>query len=146
MAEKTYEVDGYNFHLWFNDLLNIQWDKIIQDFEKFTKKQIEDFGEFPVKDFHFLIQTPNYPLYHGVEHLKSTVIALGPKYDVFGVLYSELLGVSSHELYHVWNVKSIHPSKMRPYDFQCENYSKLGYVYEGVTTYMESIPPEKWSI
>ena len=136
LVEKTYEVDGYKFHVWFNDLLNIQWDKIIQDFEKFTKKQISDFGEFPVNEFHFLIQTPNYPLYHGVEHLKSTVIALGPKYDVFGSLYSELLGVSSHELYHVWNVKSIRPSKMKPYDFQSENYSKLGYVYEGVTTYM----------
>ena len=25
---------------------------------------------------------------------------------------------------------------MRPYDFRNENYSKLGYIYEGITTYM----------
>jgi len=74
--------------------------------------------------------------YHGVEHQRSTVIALGPSYDVFGDLYKELLGVSSHELYHTWNVKAIRPIEMYPYDFTQENYSKLGYICEGVTTYM----------
>jgi predicted metalloprotease with PDZ domain len=136
LVSKTYEVNGSNFIIWFNDIIGIDWEKILKDFKKFTQKQIDDFGEFPNKEFHFLIHTPNYPLYHGVEHLKSTVIALGPKYDVFGKLYSELLGVSSHELYHVWNVKSIRPYEMKPYNFESENYSKLGYVYEGVTTYM----------
>lgn len=136
LVSKTYEINGSNFIIWFNDIDGIDWEKILNDFKKFTQKQIDDFGEFPNKEFHFLIHTPNYPLYHGVEHQKSTVIALGPKYDVFGKLYSELLGVSSHELYHVWNVKSIRPHEMKPYDFNRENYSKLGYVYEGVTTYM----------
>ena len=133
---KSYQTSGYHFHLWFNDLNGIKWEKLITDFKKFTKKQIEDFGEFPCKEFHFLFHTPNNLAYHGVEHLKSTVIALGPKYDVFGKLYSELLGVSSHELYHVWNVKTIRPKEMMPYYFGLENYSKMGYVYEGVTTYM----------
>ncbi|MDA9160887.1 PDZ domain-containing protein [Crocinitomicaceae bacterium] len=136
LVSKAYEVNRSNFIIWFNDIVGIEWEKLIKDFKKFTQKQIDDFGEFPNKEFHFLIHTPSYPLYHGVEHLKSTVIALGPKYDVFGRLYSELLGVSSHELYHVWNVKSIRPYEMKPYAFENENYSKLGYVYEGVTTYM----------
>ena len=76
-----------------------------------------------------------YRAYHGVEHQKSTVISLGPSYEVFGKLYKELLGVSSHELYHTWNVKAIRPIEMYPYDFTKENYSKLGYICEGVTTY-----------
>jgi predicted metalloprotease with PDZ domain len=33
-------------------------------------------------------------------------------------------------------VKSIRPVDMHPYDFEKENYSRLGYVYEGVTTYL----------
>lgn len=136
LTSKSYEMNQSTFTVWFNDLENIDWERLIGDFKKFTQKQIEDFGEFPSSEFHFLIHTPNYHLYHGVEHLKSTVIALGPKYDVFGRLYKELLGVSSHELYHVWNVKSIRPSDMMPYDFGKENHSKMGYVYEGVTTYM----------
>ncbi len=136
LLKRSYIVQGISFNIWFNELLDVPWEKLIHDFERFTAKQIEDFGEFPSKEFHFLIHTPPFKVYHGVEHLNSTVIALGPSYDVFKGLYSELLGVSSHELYHVWNVKSIRPREMRPYDFRNENYSKLGYIYEGITTYM----------
>jgi len=50
-------------------------------------------------------------------------------------LYDELLGVSCHELFHVWNVKHIRPADMMPYDYSKQNYSRLGYVYEGLTTY-----------
>ena len=136
LISESYSVNGITFYIWFNDLKNIPWEKLIKDFKKFTSKQIEDFGEFPSKSFHFLIHTPHFKAYHGVEHLKSTVIALGPSYDVFKGLYSELLGVSSHELYHVWNVKSIRPKAMKPYAFRAENYSRLGYIYEGITTYL----------
>jgi predicted metalloprotease with PDZ domain len=55
---------------------------------------------------------------------------------VFNEFYSDLLGVCSHELYHTWNVKSIRPIEMFPYNFTKENYSNLGYLCEGVTTYM----------
>jgi predicted metalloprotease with PDZ domain len=50
-------------------------------------------------------------------------------------LYDELLGVSSHELFHTWNVKNIRPKEMLPYTYHRENYATTGYVYEGVTTY-----------
>jgi len=50
-------------------------------------------------------------------------------------IYKELIGVASHELFHCWNVKSIRPIEMMPYDYTKENYSASGYVYEGVTTY-----------
>ncbi|MBM3186421.1 MAG: M61 family metallopeptidase [Bacteroidetes bacterium] len=131
-----YEIQGIKFHLWFNNQKYIDWNRIKSDFIKFTTKQLEDFTHFPASEFHFLIHSLPYYAYHGVEHLKSTVITLGPSYEIFGALYSELLGVSSHELYHVWNVKSIRPVEMFPYDFEKENYSRLGYVYEGVTTYL----------
>lgn len=124
------------FHVWFNGIVKPDWDRVIKDFKAFSDKQIEKFSEFPVDEYHFLIHILPYKAYHGVEHCKSTVISLGPSYDVFGSLYKELLGVSSHELYHSWNVKTIRPIEMFPYDFTKENYSRLGYLCEGVTTYM----------
>jgi predicted metalloprotease with PDZ domain len=136
LEKQTYSVSDTNFHIWFNNQLNIPWDRVIDDFRNFTKKQIEDFGEFPVSEYHFLIQSLPYLAYHGVEHLKSTVITLGPSYDLFENRYEELLGVCSHELYHVWNVKSIRPKELLPYNFKKENYSELGYIYEGITTYL----------
>jgi predicted metalloprotease with PDZ domain len=132
----TYQINDTTFHICFNNQKFIPWEKVIDDFKRFTQKQIDDFGEFPVQEFTFLIQSLPYAAYHGVEHLNSTVITLGPSSDVFTTLYSELLGVSSHELYHVWNIKSIRPAELHPYDFKQENYSEAGFIYEGVTTYM----------
>ncbi len=131
-----YEVGGIIFHLWLNGEIKPDWSRLIKDFKLFTEKQMEKFMEFPVPEYHFLIQILPYKAYHGVEHQRSTVITLGPSYDVFGSLYKELLGVSSHELYHTWNVKAIRPIEMFPYDFKKENYSELGYICEGITTYM----------
>ena len=50
-------------------------------------------------------------------------------------LFKDLLGISCHELFHTWNVKSIRPVEMMPYDFTRENYNRSGFVTEGVTTY-----------
>ena len=136
LEKQTYIVADTNFHIWFNNQLNIPWERVINDFRNFTVKQIEDFGEFPVSEYHFLIQSLPYLAYHGVEHLKSTVITLGPSHELFEERYDELLGVSSHELYHVWNVKSIRPKELLPYNFKKQNYSELGYIYEGITTYL----------
>ena len=131
-----YEVNGTIFHLWLNGEVKPDWKRLIKDFKAFTAKQLEKFLEFPVPEYHFLIHILPYKAYHGVEHQRSTVITLGPSYEVFSSLYKELLGVSSHELYHTWNVKAIRPVDMYPYDFTKENYSELGYICEGVTTYM----------
>ena len=133
---ETYQVNDTKFYVWFNGEIKPDWDRIIKDFSAFSKKQIEKFIEFPVSEYHFLIQFLPTKAYHGVEHCKSTVITLGPSYEVFKSLYKELLGVSSHELYHTWNVKALRPAAMWPYDFKKENYSELGYIYEGITTYM----------
>ncbi len=136
LQHNTYSVDDVIFHLWFQGEVKVDWKRVLTDFESFTKKQIEKFGSFPVDEYHYLIHiTPNRS-YHGVEHFRSTVIQLGPSHSVFNEFYSDLLGVCSHELYHTWNVKSIRPIEMYPYDFTKENYSNLGYLCEGVTTYM----------
>lgn len=136
LEKKSYSVANTKFYIWLNNQLHIPWEKVLSDFKLFTERQIIDFGDFPVREYHFLIQSLPYLAYHGVEHLKSTVITLGPSYQLFEERYDELLGVSSHELYHVWNVKSIRPKDFFPYDYKKENYSELGYIYEGITTYL----------
>lgn len=137
LQHDSWEQSGVTFHLWFNGQVSPDTEKIKRDFKKYTAAQIKAFGKFPVDEFHYLFQILPYKHYHGVEHLKSTVISLGPDYELMEKeLYESLLGVSSHELYHVWNIKSIRPIEMHPYDYSQENYSRMGYLAEGVTTYM----------
>jgi predicted metalloprotease with PDZ domain len=136
MLHDSYLVGDVTFHLWFQGMAEVDFDRLKKDFSAFTEKQIEKFVEFPVDNYHFLFQITPYRAYHGVEHHASTVILLGPTYAIFKSAYVDLLGVSSHELYHTWNVKAIRPIEMYPYNFKEENFSELGYICEGVTTYM----------
>ncbi|MDG1476487.1 MAG: PDZ domain-containing protein [Vicingaceae bacterium] len=142
IASKTvqhhlYHESGVDFHLWFQGECKPNWELLETDFRKFSKVQIEAFGDFPTKEYHFLFQILTHKAYHGVEHYNSTVILLGPSYDIMNKegWYEELLGVSCHELYHTWNVKQIRPIEMVPYNYSKENYTYLGYLDEGVTTY-----------
>ncbi len=136
IQQNKFECEGIEFNLWFQGECNPDWKKLETDFKKFCSYQLKMMASFPVKKYHFLFQILPYKMYHGVEHITTTVIALGPGCNLMnGTLYENLLGVSSHELFHVWNVKTIRPIEMQPYDYTKENYSKLGYVCEGITTY-----------
>lgn len=110
--------------------------KLVEDFKKFIQHSLKFFGDAPINEYHFLFQVLPHKFYHGVEHLKSTVIAIGPGYNfMHGKTYEDVLGVSCHEFFHLWNVKTIRPSEMQPYNYTKENYARTGYVYEGFTTY-----------
>ncbi|MES2139050.1 MAG: M61 family peptidase [Bacteroidota bacterium] len=127
---------GVEFNFWFQGECKPDWAKLTSDFMKFINEQLLIMNDFPSKKYHFLFQILPFRTYHGVEHTTSTVIALGPGCSLMkGNLYDDLLGVSSHELFHAWNIKTIRPVEMQPYDYSKENYSKLGYICEGITTY-----------
>ncbi|MBC7449900.1 MAG: PDZ domain-containing protein [Cytophagales bacterium] len=111
-------------------------ESFLSDFKTFTEAQIADFGSFPVAEYHFLLLILPYTHYHGVEHRNSTVICLGPSADVKEKLYTELLGICSHELLHTWNICKIRPQEMMPCNLSKENYFKTGFVAEGFTTYL----------
>ena len=132
----VYEVNGINFYLHFIGECKPDFTKIKNDFSAFTKKQIEFWKGFTTDEYHFIFQVLPFKFYHGVEHVKNTVIAIGPGYAInSGKTYEDVLGVSCHELFHSWNIKTIRPIEMMPYDYTKENYARTGYVYEGFTTY-----------
>ncbi len=135
LKHSTYKSNGITFHLWFQGEMTMDLDKIKRDFIAFTDEEIGMFGSFPAKEYHFFFQIMPMDFHHGVEHQASTVIAMGPSYELMNKLYDDFLGISSHELFHAWNVKNFRPKEMTPYNYAERNFSKLGYVYEGITTY-----------
>jgi len=136
LQHNMFVMDGIEFNLWIQGECKPDWAKIINDFFIFINEQVNMMKGCPVKEYHFLFHAMPYKFHHGVEHLASTVIAMGPTYNLMKEdLYNNLLGISCHELFHSWNIKTIRPVEMYPYDYTKENYSRLGYVYEGITTY-----------
>ena len=136
LIHQEYEADGVPFHVWVQGEAALSWPRILTDFKAFSEEQLKLFGGFPVADYHFLNQFLPYKHYHGVEHNNSTVITLGPAELLMSEgLYKELLGISCHELFHTWNIKSIRPAEMQPYDYSRENYFRTCFIAEGITTY-----------
>lgn len=136
LQHKAFTSGSTIFNIWFQGDCKPDWSRVVEDFKKFSEEQIRTMVDFPVNEYHFLVQVLPFRYYHGVEHLKSTVLALGPGANLMDPsLYVDFVGVASHELFHSWNIKTIRPAEMLPYDYTKENYSRLGFVYEGVTTY-----------
>lgn len=124
------------FHIWISGNCKPDFIKIEKDFKAYINVQHDIFKSYPFEEYHFLYHLLDKNYYHGVEHQNSTVIVLGPGYNLMDPKeYEDFMGISSHEFFHAWNIKAIRPIEMYPYDYTRENYSPLGYVAEGVTTY-----------
>ena len=137
-----YEVDGHTFHVHVWGGRHYDEAAFMEAHRKFTEAQMAVFGWLPVPQYHFLYLFPDFPARHGVEHEASTVIAWGP---ADGLTHDdgqpspgmeEVIDIASHELVHTWNVKRLRPAEWMPYDFSKACPSRLGYVAEGVTTYL----------
>jgi predicted metalloprotease with PDZ domain len=61
----------------------------------------------------------------GMEHANSTAISVRAE--------EELLNVSAHEFFHLWNVKRIRPATLDPVDYTKEQYTRALWFAEGVT-------------
>ena len=127
----------YSIHLWFQGRHTVDLERLKNDTRQYVSYQITCMDDMPCDTYHFMYLMLDTAYRHGVEHLNSTVIALGKYTDqTEEEFYNDLLAISSHEFFHLWNVKRLRPADMWPYDYKRENYSELGYVYEGVTTYL----------
>lgn len=136
MQHHSYSTHNKLFNIWIQGEFKNDIEKLIADFKLFSDLQLKVMRDIPVSEYHFLIIVTPHKFYHGVEHLKSTVLAIGNAEELLkDEWYNELIGVASHELFHVWNVKTIRPAEMLPYKYDTENYAATGYVYEGITTY-----------
>ena len=136
LVDHPYEVNGVTYHIWIQGEIHFDIERFVSDHRAFTVAMLEAFETIPCEEYHFMYQFPGFKARHGVEHSNSTVIAWGPAQLMADEKnYREVIGISCHELYHTWNIKNIRPAEMMPYNFEKENYSRLGYVAEGVTTY-----------
>lgn len=137
LTKVKYAINDYTFNVYIHGTISFDLEKLSREFENFSTAQINAMGSFPEKAYHFLLLLFPFQHYHGVEHHCSTVITLGPSDKLSETeLYDELISISSHELYHAWNICKIRPKEMYPYRLQEENYFRTGFVAEGITTYL----------
>jgi predicted metalloprotease with PDZ domain len=86
----------------------------------------------PYDTYMFLYHFPRGPGGGGMEHAYSTAIALSA--DVVTKSPESLASVTSHEFFHLWNVKRIRPQTLQPVDYTKENYTRALWFSEGCTS------------
>ncbi len=75
----------------------------------------------------------------GLEHKDSTVLLTSRWKARSDEGWRDWLGLVSHELFHAWNVKRLHPESLGAFDYEAENYTASLWFVEGVTSYYDDL-------
>jgi predicted metalloprotease with PDZ domain len=128
---------GARIHLVFRGDEGIDTERFIEPVRAVVRSQVDLFGEAPFREYRFLYHVRDR--WHGVEHedscsiilRRASLIGCGP--DTEGSDHT--LSITSHELFHAWNVKRIVPARFAPYDYWSEAPTRLLWAMEGLTAY-----------
>jgi predicted metalloprotease with PDZ domain len=119
--------------------------RLARDAKKICEWQIRLFGEPAPFDRYVFMLFVGRDVYGGLEHRCSTAL-MADRDDLplageraISDGYLRLLGLISHEYFHSWNVKRIKPAAFTPYDLTQENYTRLLWAFEGVTSYYDDL-------
>jgi predicted metalloprotease with PDZ domain len=104
-----------------------------------AKVQNAMMGEAPYDRYTIFFNVYHEPIQFGggLEHAASQfdIMPADGFADADGTLGSFMRPLTSHEFFHLWNVKRIRPAEMWPYDYHAEQYTPLLWWSEGVTDY-----------
>ena len=108
-------------------------DDFVDIVRKICEAQFDIFGSYPFPFYVFLFNLSDGGGGGGLEHLNSTSIGLG----LASMRQNPMAGasVTSHEFFHLWNVKRFHPKTLGPFEYEQENYTGNLWVSEGWTSY-----------
>jgi len=121
---------------------NYDEKQVTQDVKKIVDYTSTMMGDMPYRDYLFILHTlPD--LRGGLEHRNSSSL----QYPSFRFRkkeeYESFLNLVTHEYFHTWNGKRIHPESLGPFDYEKEVYTSLLWVMEGVTCHYESLIPTR---
>jgi predicted metalloprotease with PDZ domain len=117
---------------------NEDWPALVRDIERCTRAVQAHFRTIPYTRYTFILHLAD-GAYGGLEHCNSTVCLV----DRWGFKrlrdYEKILGLITHEFYHTWNVKRIRPAPLGPFAYGTENYTRMLWLAEGVTSYYDNL-------
>ena len=112
--------------------------KLKEDMQKIVETVSQVWQEIPYEQYVFITHlAPN--LYGGLEHHNSTTLHFDGTLFHDREKYLEWLELVSHEYFHTWNVKRIRPKELGPFDYRTENYTRMHWLTEGLTSFMDRL-------
>jgi predicted metalloprotease with PDZ domain len=118
---------------------NYDPERLRRDVQKIVETAAGVVGEIPYHDYTFLLMLHPTSGGGGLEHLNSTALTFRRFNFRPDTEYRNFLTLAAHEFFHAWNVKRIRPDALGPFDYTGENYTRLLWVAEGITSYYENL-------
>lgn len=118
--------------------------RICRDLELICHEEAALFSDLPIDDYLFLLWVEGEG-YGGLEHRNSCSLMIGrdelPTAGMTKMIkgYRRLLGLFSHEYFHLWNVKRITPEVFLKQDTRQEVYTRQLWIFEGITSYYDEL-------
>lgn len=125
--------DGVTYDLIVHAKGPIDGDRLTRMCGRIVREQNKIFGAPPFKRYVFLFHFRDGAGGRGLEHLNSTDIIM--PYTAIKVDPYLAASVTSHEYFHLWNVKRIRPFELGPFDYTRMVRTKALWMCEGVTSY-----------
>lgn len=129
----TFEQDKVKYEIVVHSNGPVDGKKMIEMCRKIAKEQNAMFGGAPFDRYVFLYHFRGGFGGGGLEHLNSTNIDLA--YTIVRNDVMNAASITSHEYFHLWNVKRIRPAELGPFDYTQIVRSKALWLSEGVTSY-----------
>lgn len=117
---------------------DVDHDWLVAQVKVIVDTAVDLWEKLPYDRYVFIIQLiPG--IVTGLEHARSSVnvfdaFAFGDKSRSV-----KLLGLLCHEYFHVWNIKRIRPIELGPFDYNTENYTRMLWLAEGLTSYYDDL-------
>jgi predicted metalloprotease with PDZ domain len=131
-----FETGGIPYTIAAENLGKIDRAKLVEDYRKIVETATSLIGEIPYKHYTFIQMNRGMG---GLEHSNSmAVFSNRLDFDSSDVSDGWLTFIA-HEFFHLYNVKTIRPVALGPFDYDKENYTDMLWFSEGVTSYYENI-------
>lgn len=131
-------VEGKEHHLiWYGETYPHS-NNLKEDIKKIVETVSSHFSEIPYERYLFITHFKRN-LYGGLEHKNSTALHFDGRMLADRESYINWLALVAHEYFHTWNVKRIRPIELGPFDYLNENYTRLHWLTEGLTSFMDEL-------
>lgn len=146
----TFKTGGTTHRIVINEEpVNFDAEKLTHDVKRIAETVIGFFepkkGRCPAGDEYTFLLNVTASAAGGLEHRNSTALAAPRRWmpcthdEKRTDNYVQLLTLFAHEYFHTWLVKRIKPAAFVGADFSSETYTSLLWLFEGFTSYYESL-------
>jgi predicted metalloprotease with PDZ domain len=124
--------------LWGRTAGGVDPSRLAADARRLVEHFAQAMGGLPYRRYLFIVHL--HPTSRGgLEHAASTTLLLKRTGFFPREAYEDTLALFAHEFFHVWNVKALRPAALVPYEYGREQYTRLLWWFEGVTSYLDAL-------